>query len=889
MRKTSKFISVLLAVLMICSILPFGAFADGANVAKIGETEYANLAEAIAAATEGQTVEIIAADTYKLPNISNNITVKGAVEGVVIDATGSKGSSICSVPKGVTFENLTFNFGQTSYHGFQHAGNINMNGCTLNGLFFSYGDMNFTECKFVQTSKEYMMWAYGKDLSFKNCNFDGQGKFINVYCESNSTTYNITAEGCTFNSSVNNKAAFNVKETCGSNVLMYNVNINNCTTNENFPAASDNGTLTVFSGLVQVDDRVAGGTENGGEIKVNVDGAQIYTTPEKACAAKIGDVKYDTLAEAVAAAKDGDTIDVMSDVSVDSKIEAKANNLTINGNGKTVTGADGAGFIVTGDNVSFKDLTIKDCKIPEYNATIYFTRQDANSTMTVDGCTITGNRCIVVADNVGDDGKLIIKNSDLTGTYPFNCQTGKIDIEVSDSTLHGWTSYGKNTKSASFTNCDFNMGSGKYDCIASYANTTFDGCKFDKDFEIYAQIDASTDYGFQWNFDDCTKDGKAITVVNFTDNFADEDENICTKSLVSVDGDKLMHTDSASEEGYKYNTNPNEWFVDRVLVTEEGDLFVVGAVCEHPDTELKNAKDATCTEDGYTGDEICTVCGGIAKEGKAIPALGHDTELKNAKAATCTEAGYTGDEVCKTCGETIKSGEAISALGHDTEVKGAKAATETEDGYTGDKVCKTCGETLEKGKAIPATGHTCPFTDIKNSGYHDWIEQAEKAGIINGYPDKTYRPNANVTRAQFITMLYRAVGSPEASGKLSFTDNGSIAAPYMDAVVWGVENNIILGYTDNTFRPDQEISRAQMATFMFRYMKNVAKYDFGKVTETSFADKADIANPYVDAVNAIVSVDIMNGTTKTTFAPNATANRGMAATVMLRMYNLLSD
>ncbi len=123
------------------------------------------------------------------------------------------------------------------------------------------------------------------------------------------------------------------------------------------------------------------------------------------------------------------------------------------------------------------------------------------------------------------------------------------------------------------------------------------------------------------------------------------------------------------------------------------------------DTELVGAKAATCTEDGYTGDEVCKTCGQTVKQGEVIPATGHDTELVGAKAATCTEDGYTGDEVCKTCGQTVKQGKVIPATGHDTELVGAKAATCTEDGYTGDEVCKTCGETVKQGKIIPATGH----------------------------------------------------------------------------------------------------------------------------------------------------------------------------------------
>ena len=132
-------------------------------------------------------------------------------------------------------------------------------------------------------------------------------------------------------------------------------------------------------------------------------------------------------------------------------------------------------------------------------------------------------------------------------------------------------------------------------------------------------------------------------------------------------------------------------------------------------TQLVGAKAATCTEDGYTGDEVCTVCQEIVKKGEVIPATGHDTEIVGAKPATCTEDGYTGDEVCKTCGVTVKKGEVIPATGHDTQLVGAKPATCTEDGYTGDEVCKTCGVTVKKGEVIPATGHDTQLVGAKDA------------------------------------------------------------------------------------------------------------------------------------------------------------------------------
>lgn len=123
--------------------------------------------------------------------------------------------------------------------------------------------------------------------------------------------------------------------------------------------------------------------------------------------------------------------------------------------------------------------------------------------------------------------------------------------------------------------------------------------------------------------------------------------------------------------------------------------------CIHEHTEIINQHDASCTEDGYTGDTYCTDCKNIIQNGQTIFATGHNTEIINAKEATCTEDGYTGDEVCTVCGVTVSKGAVIAAKGH-TYDNGVitKQPTETEEGiktYT----CTICGET--KTESIPVT------------------------------------------------------------------------------------------------------------------------------------------------------------------------------------------
>ena len=198
-----------------------------------------------------------------------------------------------------------------------------------------------------------------------------------------------------------------------------------------------------------------------------------------------------------------------------------------------------------------------------------------------------------------------------------------------------------------------------------------------------------------------------------------------------------------------------------------------------------------------------------------------------------------------------------------------------EDGHG---TCTVCGFT--------------PFSDISNSGYCDYIVVGYLAGIINGYEDGTFRPNNTVTRGQFITMLWRAVGEPGAENTtLNFKDAANIPDAYKDAVAWGVEAGIIKGYDDDTFRPNESISRAQMATFSYRLL--VLTFGEEAIDEFNqpcgFKDAATVADPYVDAVNVCANLGIILGFDTDgdgegdTFRPNDTANRGQAATIILRV------
>ena len=146
------------------------------------------------------------------------------------------------------------------------------------------------------------------------------------------------------------------------------------------------------------------------------------------------------------------------------------------------------------------------------------------------------------------------------------------------------------------------------------------------------------------------------------------------------------------------------------------------------------------TQPGCSTEGVRTYTATVTLDGKnytdtrteTLPSLGHKTQLVGAKAAACTEDGYTGDEVCTVCGETVKKGEVIPALGHKTQLVGAKAAACTEDGYTGDEVCTVCQEIVKKGEVIPATGHDYKDGKCTNCGETDPNYKPEQPGVKTG-------------------------------------------------------------------------------------------------------------------------------------------------------------
>ena len=250
---------------------------------------------------------------------------------------------------------------------------------------------------------------------------------------------------------------------------------------------------------------------------------------------------------------------------------------------------------------------------------------------------------------------------------------------------------------------------------------------------------------------------------------------------------------------------------------------------------------------------------------------------------------YTIKATAGTGGSISPSGNVSVREGRDqtftiTPDKGYAVANVKIDGksigavksYTFENVRRT--HTIEvifmKANGNPQTG---VFVDVATGSYYeDAVDWAVENGITKGTDDTHFSPDGICTRAQAVTFLWRAAGSPEPkTNTMPFTDVNA-GSYYYDAVLWAVENGITKGTSDTTFSPNMTCTRAQIVAFLWRSEKSPAAG-----TANPFADVKSTAY-YAGAVLWAVENDITKGTTNTTFSPDADCTRAQIVTFLWR-------
>ena len=205
------------------------------------------------------------------------------------------------------------------------------------------------------------------------------------------------------------------------------------------------------------------------------------------------------------------------------------------------------------------------------------------------------------------------------------------------------------------------------------------------------------------------------------------------------------------------------------------------------------------------------------------------------------------------------------------------AFSKIEDPDTPDTTCP-------KDSTCPVT----PFTDTdKNAWYHDGVHWVIENGIMNGTGENTFEPLTSTTRAMIVTMLWRMEGSPQAGGIASFRDVPD-GQWYTDAVRWAAANGIVNGYDEDTFGPNDSVTREQLATILYRLAKAKGK---------GFNDKWSFLLEFVDADQVsdyayepfcwMNMNGIIQGMSDTELSPQGEAVRAQAATMLMRFEKLI--
>ena len=312
----------------------------------------------------------------------------------------------------------------------------------------------------------------------------------------------------------------------------------------------------------------------------------------------------------------------------------------------------------------------------------------------------------------------------------------------------------------------------------------------------------------------------------------------------------------------------------------------------HHGDKLKHvvAKDATTSEEGNIEYWHCEACGKYFSDNAATKEITQaETVIPKRQSSGSNYSYYTIKATAGTGGAISPSGNVSVRGGRDqtftiTPDQGYAVSDVKIDGksigavksYTFENVRRT--HTIEvifmKANGNPQTG---VFVDVATGSYYeDAVDWAVENGITTGVSANRFDPNGVCTRAQAVTFLWRAAGSPAPRSRtMPFTDV-PVGSYYYDAVLWAVENGITKGTSETMFSPDATCSRAQIVAFLWRSEKSPAAG-----SRNPFADVKSTAY-YADAVLWAVKEDITKGSTNTTFSPDADCTRAQIVTFLWR-------
>ena len=620
-------------------------------------------------------------------------------------------------------------------------------------------------------------------------------------------------------------------------------------------------------------------------------GNNTYTVVEgeNAAVANAG-ANYNTLANAISSADSGDTVTLLKDTKEDITIPAgKIITLDLNGNkltnvsGHTIT--NNGNLTVTGngtvDNITDGKgaLVNKVGAIATLNGGTFTRSQEAGTyepdlangnswytvknygTMTINAdTTVTTRLTDDNGDAVGGHSSLIANGWQNANDLTNNPRNGNQNALL---TVNGGTFIGgiNTVKNDDYSELVFNNGTCTNYTQAAFQNhniATINGGSFvaESHWSIYnCPCNANSDKG-----------ELTITGGSFTGNIAHVKADY---GFIKISGGT-------------YSVNPTAYVADTHIVRKDGDAqFTVvaksnltsGVYLTDPSGALASNYYVSSTANGVWTVSYSAPYSGGSSSYDPTYSVSTPSKTENGSVTVSPKNASKGDTVTVTV--KPDSGYVLETLTVTDKNGNELTLKDKGDGkYT---FTMPAGKVEVKATFMEDNSVLNFFYDVPNGAYfYEAVKWAVDKGITNGLSDTMFGPYESCTRAQIVTFLWRAAGSPEPKTASSFTDVPANAY-YAKAVAWAVENGITNGMTATMFAPDATCTRGQSVTFLYRALKGTAS------GSANFTDvKSDAF--YADAINWAVANNVTNGTSNTTFSPNADCTRAEIVTFLYRAY-----
>lgn len=896
-----KLCSILLALTMVLTLLPVSALAeDGAEkVAKIGDTEYTTLQDAINAAGDaGSETTITLLTNVDLTNATiKQLRFTKANSNIVLDLAGNTVTAADGEAIMLNEANITLTI---------------KNGTITNNIPGSYSDG---------------LYAYAKcnnlSLTLDNVTI-------------NSRTQGLAVQGLTSNSNVTVKNSV-ITSTEGLGIYyppksgtlsIENSQITGVTgivvKGSTLNVSGDKTVITGFGPKIDPEEYYTGATDgsstltetgdaiyvesgyNDRDISVNISGGQLVSTNAKSIQMFI---------------KNSEVTSVKRDVSV---------------SGGTFSDLSALNYLAPSANVSVKLTadTQKDVVIPA-NTTVTLDLNGHNLT-NVSGHTITNNGNLTVTgsgtvDNISDGkGALVNKVGAIAtlngGTFTRSQEAGTYEPDLANG--NSWytvKNYGTMTINAGatvttrLTDDNGNAVGGHSSLIANgwqnandltnnprndnqNALLTVNGGTFiggintvknDDYSELVFNNGTCTNYtqaAFQ-NHNIATINGGSFvaeshwSIYNCPCN-ANSDKGELTITGGSFTGN-IAHVKAdygfIKISGGTYSVNPTAYVADTHIVRKDGDAqFTVvaksnltsGVYLTDPSGALASNYYVSSTANGVWTVSYSAPYSGGSSSYDPTYSVSTPSKTENGSVTVSPKSASKGDTVTVTV--KPDSGYVLETL--TVTDKNGDELKLTDKGNGKYTFTMPAGKVEVKATFMEDNSMLNFFYDVPNGAYfYEAVKWAVKNGITTGVGNDLFAPEQPCTRAQIVTFLWRAAGSPEPKGTAAGMTDVVSGSYYEKAVAWAIENGITTGTTTSTFSPDATCTRAQSVTFLHRALKGTAS------GSTNFTDVASDAF-YADAVNWAVANNVTNGTSNTMFSPNADCTRAEIVTFLYRAY-----